>query len=201
MQMGMPLIYEDMPGGGQRAIDLRSKLLQNRIILLNGEFNDHMSNAVIAQLLYLDTVGNNEPITLYINSPGGSITSGMAILDIMLNIESEVHTVANGIAASMGAFLLACGDKRFATENSEIMIHQPLGGAQGQASDIQITAQRIVNLKDKLNRILAYKTGKKLEQIEKDVDRDFWFYAKDAKEYGLVDEVVKNKKKFDWDKI
>lgn len=198
MQMGMPLIYEDLPGGGQRAIDLRSKLLQNRIILLNGEFNDHMSNAVIAQLLYLDTE-NEEPITLYINSPGGSVTSGMAILDIMLNIESEVHTVANGIAASMGAFLLACGDKRYATENSEIMIHQPLGGVQGQASDIQISAERIVHLKGRLNKILAYKTGQDLKKIEKDADRDSWFLAKDAKDYGLIDEIVEKKKKFDWD--
>jgi len=199
MEMGMPLIYENVRGGGQRAVDLRSKLLENRIVLLNGPFDDRMSNVVNAQLLYLDSItgtGEGEPISLYINSPGGSITSGMAILDVILSLDSEVHTIANGLAASMGAFLLACGDKRFATPNAEIMIHQPIGGAQGQATDIEISANRIVFLREKLNRILSYKTGQDLDVIERDVERDKWFMPNDALEYGLIDEIIKPKKDF-----
>src|SRR5690625_3090993 len=199
MEMGMPLIYENVRGGGQRAVDLRSKLLENRIVLLKWPCDDRMSNVVYAQLLYLDSItgtGEGEPISLYINSPGGSITSGMAILDVILSLDSEVHTIANGLAASMGAFLLSCGDKRFATPNAEIMIHQPLGGAQGQATDIEISAKRILHLREKLNKILAYKTGQDIETISEDVERDKWFMPKEALEYGLIDEIIEPKKKF-----
>lgn len=180
---------------GERAYDIYSRLLKDRIIILNGEINDQTANIVVAQLLYLDSQ-NSEDISLYINSPGGSITAGMAIYDTMNFIKSKVSTICIGMAASMAAFLLSSGEKgkRLALPNSEVMIHQPLGGAQGQATEIKIAAERILKLKDKLNKILSKNTGKPLEQIEKDTERDYFLSAKEAKNYGLIDKIVENKK-------
>ena len=174
------------------AYDIYSRLLKDRIILLNGEINDNTSNIVIAQLLYLDSL-NHEDISLYINSPGGSITSGMAIYDTMNYIKSNVSTICIGISASMAAFLLSSGTigKRYALPNSEIMIHQPLGGAQGQATEIKIAAERILKLKDKLNKILSKNTKKTIKQIEKDTERDYYLSAEEAKEYGIIDKILK----------
>ena len=181
--------------GGERCYDIYSRLLKDRIILLNGEINDNTSNVVVAQLLYLDSQ-NHEDISLYINSPGGSITAGMAIYDTMNFIKSEVSTICIGMAASMAAFLLSSGQKgkRLALPNSEVMIHQPLGGAEGQATEIKIAAERILKLKDKLNKILSNKTSKPLEQIEQDTERDHFLSAKEAKNYGLIDKIIENKK-------
>ncbi len=178
---------------GERAYDIYSRLLKNRIILLSGEINDESANIVIAELLYLDSI-NQSDIALYINSPGGSITSGMAIYDTMNLIKSDVSTTCVGLSASMAAFLLSCGTKgkRYCLPNAEVMIHQPLGGAQGQATEIDIVAKRIVNLRKKLNMILAKNTGKSLRQIEKDTDRDYYMDAKAALEYGIVDKILKN---------
>lgn len=174
------------------AYDIYSRLLKDRIILLNGEIDDNTANIIIAQLLYLDSL-NNQDINLYINSPGGSITAGMAIYDTMNFIKSNVSTICIGICASMAAFLLSSGSKgkRYALPNSEVMIHQPLGGAQGQATEIKIAAERILKLKDKLNKILAHNTGKKIEQIEKDTERDYFLSSKEAKEYGIIDKILK----------
>ena len=174
------------------AYDIYSRLLKDRIILLNGEINDNTSKIVIAQLLYLDSL-NHEDISLYINSPGGSITSGMAIYDTMNYIKSNVSTICIGISASMAAFLLSSGTigKRYALPNSEIMIHQPLGGAQGQATEIKIAAERILKLKDKLNKILSKNTKKTIKQIEKDTERDYYLSAEEAKEYGIIDKILK----------
>lgn len=176
---------------GERAYDIYSRLLKDRIIILSGEIDDISANSVIAQLLYLDSLNNND-ISIYINSPGGSITSGMAIYDTMNFIKSKVSTICVGMAASMAAFLLASGEKgkRFALPNSEIMIHQPLGGVQGQAIEIKIAAERILKLKDKLNKILADKTGKNIDIIEKDTDRDYFMEANEAQQYGIVDNVI-----------
>ena len=176
---------------GERAYDIYSRLLKNRIILLSGEINDDTANVVIAQLLYLDSISNDD-ISLYINSPGGSITSGMAIYDTMNLIKSDVSTICVGLSASMAAFLLSCGKKgkRYCLPNSEVMIHQPLGGVKGQATEIDIVAKRIVNLRSKLNSILAKNTKKNLKQIEKDTDRDFYMNAKDALEYGIIDKIL-----------
>ena len=173
------------------AYDIYSRLLKDRIIIINGEINDSSSNNVVASLLYLDSLGHDH-ISIYINSPGGVITSGMAIYDTMNFIKSDVSTICVGMAASMAAFLLACGKKgkRYILPNSEVMIHQPLGGAQGQATDIKIQAERIIKLKDKLNNILASKTGNKLEVIEKDTDRDNYMSAKEALDYGIVDKIL-----------
>ena len=181
--------------GGERCYDIYSRLLKDRIILLNGEINDNTSNAVVAQLLYLDSQ-NHEDISLYINSPGGSITAGMAIYDTMNFIKSEVSTICIGMAASMAAFLLSSGQKgkRLALPNSEVMIHKPLGGAQGQATEIKIAAERILKLKDKLNKILSNNTNQPIEQIEQDTDRDHFLSAKEAKNYGLIDKIIENKK-------
>lgn len=177
---------------GERAYDIYSRLLKDRIIILNGEINDNSANIVVAELLYLDSLNNND-ISLYINSPGGSITAGMAIYDTMNFIKSEVSTICLGMAASMAAFILATGEKgkRYALPNSEVMIHQPLGGAQGQATEIKIAAERILKLKKKLNRILADRTGKSIESIDADTERDYFMDSDEALEYGIVDKILK----------
>ncbi len=174
------------------AYDIYSRLLKDRIILLNGEINDNLSNIIVAQLLYLDSL-NHDTINLYINSPGGSITAGMAIYDTMNYIQSKVATICIGISASMAAFLLSSGHPkmRYALPNSEIMIHQPLGGAQGQATEIKIAAERIIKLKNKLNYILAKNTGKDIQQIEHDTERDYFLSAEEALSYGIIDTILK----------
>lgn len=176
---------------GERSYDIYSRLLKDRIIFISGEIDDVTANLVVAQLLFLEAENPDKDINIYINSPGGSITAGMAIFDTMEYIKPEVSTICVGMAASMGAFLLAAGakGKRFALPNAEVMIHQPLGGARGQASDIKIQADRILKLRRDLNKILSEKTGKPLEQIEKDTDRDFFMTAEEAVEYGLIDQV------------
>lgn len=177
---------------GERAYDIYSRLLKDRIIILGEEVNDVTAGLVVAQLLFLESEDPDKDISLYINSPGGSITSGMAIYDTMQYIKCDVSTICIGMAASMGAFLLSCGakGKRFALPNSEIMIHQPLGGMQGQATDIKIHADRIIRIKHNLNEILAKNTGKPLEQIERDTERDNFMSAYEAAEYGLIDKVM-----------
>lgn len=179
---------------GERSYDIYSRLLKDRIIILNGEIDDNTSNSIVAQLLYLDSL-NNEDISIYINSPGGSITSGMAIYDTMNYIKSDVSTICIGISASMSAFILACGTrgKRYILPNSEVMIHQPLGGAQGQATDIKIAADRIIRLKERLNTILAKKTGKSLKQIANDTERDNFMTSNEALNYGIVDKIIEKK--------
>lgn len=172
------------------AYDLYSRLLQDRIIFLTGEIDDTMSNIIISELLYLDNM-NHENIYLYINSPGGAITSGMGIYDTMRFIESKVITIGVGMCASMAAFLLSSGDERYVLPNAEVMIHQPLGGAQGQATDIKIAAERIIKLKEKLNRILSNNTHQPIEKIYEDTERDNFLNAKEAKEYGLIDDIIK----------
>ena len=176
----------------EHAYDIYSRLLKDRIILLNGEIDDNLSNIIVAQLLYLDSL-NNSDISLYINSPGGSITAGMAIYDTMNFIKSDVSTICIGMSASMAAFLLSSGKKgkRYCLPNSEVMIHQPLGGAQGQATEIKIAAERILKLKDKLNKILAKNTNKTLSQIEQDTERDYFLSADEALEYGIIDKILK----------
>lgn len=181
---------------GERAYDIYSRLLKDRIVILNGEITDNTANTVVAELLYLDSL-NHDDISLYINSPGGSITAGMAIYDTMNFIKSDVITICVGMAASMAAFLLSSGKKgkRYALENSEVMIHQPLGGAQGQATEIKIAAERIIKLKKKLNTILSKNTGKSLRKIEKDTERDHFMDSKEALLYGIIDSIkVKNGK-------
>lgn len=177
---------------GERSYDIYSRLLNDRIVFLADEVNDTTASLVVAQLLYLEAQDPDKDINLYINSPGGSISAGMAIYDTMNFIKCDVSTMCVGMAASMGAFLLAAGapGKRFALPNSEIMIHQPLGGAQGQASDIKIQAEHILKIRKKLNDILAEKTGRTIEEIERDTDRDNWLDAAAAKEYGLIDKVI-----------
>lgn len=177
---------------GERAYDIYSRLLKDRIIFLGTQINDQVANSVVAQLLFLAAEDPEKDISLYINSPGGSITAGMAIYDTMQYIKPKVNTICIGIAASMGAFLLAAGEpgKRFALPNAEVMIHQPLGGTQGQASDIEIHAKRIIQMRNQLNKILAERTGQTLKQIEKDTDRDNFMSAEDAKKYGLIDAVI-----------
>ncbi len=174
------------------AFDLYSRLLNDRIVFLNGEVNDSMASIIVSELLYLDSLNHND-IYLYINSPGGSITSGMAIYDTMNYIKSDIKTICIGLAASMGAFILANGTKgkRCSLPNSEIMIHQPLGGTQGQATDIKIAAERILKIKDKLNHILSNATGKSIETLEKDTERDNFMDPDEALEYGLIDEIIK----------
>lgn len=176
---------------GERAYDIFSRILKNRIILLSGEIDDNTANIVIAELLYLDSI-NNDDISLYINSPGGSVSAGMAIFDTINYIKSDVSTICIGMAASMAAFLLACGKsgKRYCLPNSEVMIHQPLGGVQGQATEIKIVAERIIKLKNKLNQILSEKTNKKLSEIEKDTDRDYYMNSQEALEYGIIDKII-----------
>ena len=176
---------------GERAYDIYSRLLKDRIIILSGEITDASANIVVGELLYLDSLNHND-ISLYINSPGGSITAGMAIYDTMNFIKSDVSTICVGMAASMGAFLLSSGtkEKRCCLPNSEVMIHQPLGGAEGQATEIKIVAERILKLKDKLNKILSKNTGQKLEKVEQDTERDHFLSAKEALEYGIVDKIL-----------
>lgn len=180
---------------GERSYDIFSRLLNDRIIVLSDEVNDVTASIVIAQLLFLESENPDKDIQLYINSPGGSVSAGMAIYDTMQFVKCDVSTICIGMAASMGAFLLASGakGKRIALPNSEIMIHQPLGGAQGQASDIKIQAEHILKIKDKLNRILSEKTGQPLEQIVIDTDRDNYMSAQEAMEYGLIDKVVEKR--------
>ncbi|MCM3207670.1 ATP-dependent Clp endopeptidase proteolytic subunit ClpP [Paenibacillus sp. CC-CFT742] len=179
---------------GERAYDIYSRLLKDRIIFLGSDVNDVVANAIMAQMLFLAAEDPEKDIHLYINSPGGSITAGMAIYDTMQFIKPDVSTICVGMAASMGAFLLNAGakGKRFALPNSEIMIHQPLGGAQGQASDIEIRARRILKMRDTLNRIIAERTGQPLERIEKDTDRDYFMSAAEAADYGIIDKVIAN---------
>ena len=177
---------------GERAYDIYSRLLKDRIIILNGEITDNSSNIVVAQLLYLDSL-NNDDISLYINSPGGSITAGMAIFDTMNFIKSDVSTICVGMAASMAAFLLSSGEKgkRYILPNAEVMIHQPLGGVQGQATEIKIAAERILKLKKKLNKILSDNTGKDIDTIDNDTERDYFMDSDEALNYGIVDKVLK----------
>ncbi len=181
---------------GDRVYDLCSRLLKDRIILLTGEINDNTANIVVSELLYLDSINHND-INIYINSPGGSITSGMAIYDTMNYIKSDVSTICIGMAASMAAFLLSSGKKgkRFILPNSEVMIHQPLGGASGQATEIKIAAERILKLKEKLNVILSNNTGKDLDKVSNDTERDYFMDANEALEYGIVDKVLIEEKK------
>ncbi|MDQ0254590.1 ATP-dependent Clp protease protease subunit [Evansella vedderi] len=180
---------------GERAYDIYSRLLKDRIIMLGTAIDDNVANSVVAQLLFLAADDPEKDISLYINSPGGSITAGMAIYDTMQFIKPKVQTICIGMAASMGAFLLAAGEpgKRFALPNSEVMIHQPLGGAQGQASDIEIHARRIIEMREKLNKILSERTGQPLEVIARDTDRDNFMSAAEAKKYGLIDEVMEKR--------
>ena len=187
----VPYVVENT-GKGERSYDIYSRLLEDRVIFLTGEINDAVADAVVAQLLFLENKDSNKDICLYINSPGGSVTAGMAIYDTMNYIKCDVSTICIGLAASMGAFLLSSGTKgkRYALPNSEIMIHQPLGGAQGQASDIKIQADHIIKTKHRLNTILALNSGKPYEVVEKDTDRDNYLSAEEAKEYGLIDQVI-----------
>ena len=191
----VPMVIEQT-NRGERSFDIYSRLLKDRIIFLGEEVNDVTASLVVAQMLFLEAEDPDKDISLYINSPGGSITSGMAIYDTMQYIKCDVSTICIGMAASMGAFLLAAGakGKRFALPNSEIMIHQPLGGMQGQATDIKIHADRIIKIKHTLNTILSERTGKSLEQITQDTERDNFMTAFEAKEYGLVDEVIEKRK-------
>jgi ATP-dependent Clp protease protease subunit len=191
MSFYVPTVIEQVKGG-ERAYDIYSRLLKDRIIFLGSGINDAVANAVIAQLLFLSAEDPEKDIHIYINSPGGSITSGMAIYDTMQYIKPDVSTICVGLAASMGAFLLTAGakGKRFALPNSEVMIHQPLGGAEGQASDIEIRAKRIIKMRDKLNGIIAERSGQSFERVEKDSDRDFFMSAQEAMDYGLIDKVI-----------
>jgi len=180
---------------GERAYDIYSRLLKERIIFLGGSIEDHTANIIIAQLLFLESEDPKKDISLYINSPGGSVTATLAMLDTMNYIKPDVSAVCVGIAASGAAILLSAGakGKRFALPNAEVMIHQPWGGAQGQATDIEITAKHILSVKDKLNKILAKNSGQPLDRIEKDVDRDFFMSADEAKKYGIIDHIYKTK--------
>lgn len=191
----VPMVVEQT-NRGERSYDIYSRLLKERIIFLGSEVNDVTANLVVAQLLFLEAEDPDKDIQLYINSPGGSISSGFAIYDTMQYIKPDVSTICIGMAASMGAFLLAAGakGKRFALPTSDIMIHQPLGGAQGQAEDIRIQAERIIEIRERLNNILSERTGQPLEKIRKDTDRDFYMSAQQAKEYGIIDEVVTSRK-------
>ncbi len=188
--MLIPTVIEKS-NNSERAYDIYSRLLKDRIIILTNEINDNNANIVVAQLLYLDSI-NHDDISLYINSPGGSITAGMAIYDTMNFIKSDVSTICIGMCASMAAFLLSSGKKgkRYALPNSEVMIHQPLGGAQGQATEIKIAAERILKLKEKLNKLLSSQTGKDLKTIELDTERDHFLDADEALEYGLIDKIL-----------
>jgi ATP-dependent Clp protease protease subunit len=190
--LGMVPMVIEQSGRGERAYDIYSRLLKERVIFLVGPVNDHTANLVVAQLLFLESENPDKDISLYINSPGGSVSAGMAIFDTMQFIKPDVSTLCTGLAASMGAFLLAAGakDKRFSLPNSRIMIHQPLGGAQGQAADIEIQAREILYLRERLNQILADKTGRSIDQISKDTDRDNFMSADQAVDYGMIDKVL-----------
>ena len=188
----VPMVIEKTPGG-ERAFDIYSRLLKERIIFITGGIEDHMANLVVAQLLFLEAEDPKKDIFIYVNSPGGSVTAGLSIIDTMHHIKPDVSTVCVGMAASMGSLILSQGakGKRAILPNAEVMIHQPSGGAYGQASDIDITAKHIIKTRDRLNKMLAKATGKELKQIEKDVDRDFFMDAGEAKKYGLVDQIYK----------
>ena len=190
----IPMVVEQS-NKGERSYDIYSRLLEDRIIMLSGEIDDATANTVVAELIYLEGKDPEKDIYLYINSPGGSVTAGLAIYDTMNYVKCDVSTICIGMAASMGAFLLSSGakGKRFSLPNSEIMIHQPLGGAQGQASDIKIQADHILKIKEKLNRILSQNTGKSIEQVEKDTDRDNYLSAEDALSYGIIDKIYYNR--------
>lgn len=190
----VPTVVEQT-GRGERVYDIYSRLLKDRIIFLSDEVNDTTASLVVAQLLFLEAEDPDKDIHLYINSPGGSVTAGMAIYDTMQYIKPDVSTICIGMAASMGAFLLNAGakGKRFALPNSEIMIHQPLGGAKGQATDIEIHAKWILKIKERLNKILSERTGQPIEKIQEDTERDNFMSAQEAKEYGLIDEVIEKK--------
>lgn len=185
----VPMVVEST-GRGERAYDIYSRLLKERIVFLVGPVNDQVANLVVAQMLFLESEDSEKPINFYINSPGGSVTAGMSIYDAMKFVKAPVHTLCLGQAASMGAFLLSSGDERRALPNSRIMIHQPLGGFQGQATDMEIHMNEMIRIKSMLNEILAKNTNKSLKQIEKDTDRDNFMSSEEAKDYGLIDEVV-----------
>ncbi len=191
----IPTVIEKT-SGGERAYDIYSRLLKERIVFLGGQINDGLANTVIAQLLFLEHEDPKKDIKLYINSPGGSVSAGLAIYDTIQYLKADVSTICVGLAASMGAVLLSSGakGKRFALPNAEIMIHQVMGGVEGQAVEIEITAKHILKVKDKLNQILVRHTGQSVSKIEKDTDRDYYMSAIEAKEYGVVDEIVKGKK-------
>lgn len=191
----VPTVIEKSPQG-ERAYDIYSRLLKERIVFLSGPVTDAMANTIIAQLLFLEHEDAKKDITLYINTPGGSVSAGFAIYDTMQYVKPDVSTVCIGMAASMGAVLLAAGTagKRFSLPNSEILLHQVMGGAQGQASDVEIAAREILKLRDRLNHVLVAHTKQPLSKIEKDTDRDFYLSAEDAKEYGLIDDIIKNQK-------
>jgi len=194
MSILIPTVIEKT-GRGERAYDIYSRLLKDRIIMLQGEINDHVASVIVSQLLFLEAENPEKDIYLYINSPGGVVTSGMAIYDTMNYIKPDVVTICMGQAASMGSFLLSSGEKgkRFALPHARIMIHQPLGGAQGQATDIEIHAKEILRMKKELNTILAQNTGQTLRKIEKDTERDFFMSAEEAMKYGLIDKVLKKR--------
>jgi ATP-dependent Clp protease protease subunit len=187
----VPIVIEQS-GRGERAYDIYSRLLRERVIFLVGPVNDQTANLVVAQLLFLESENPDKDISLYINSPGGSVSAGMSVFDTMQFIKPDVSTLCMGLAASMGAFLLAAGakGKRFALPNSRVMIHQPLGGAQGQATDIEIHAREILRTREQLNRILAERTGQPLEKIQNDTERDFFMSAHESRAYGLIDQVL-----------
>jgi ATP-dependent Clp protease protease subunit len=188
----VPMVIEK-PVGGERAFDIFSRLLKERIIFITGPIEDHMANLIVAQLLFLEAEDAKKDIYLYVNSPGGSVTAGLSIIDTMHHIKPDIATVCVGMAASMGSLILSQGakDKRFILPNAEVMIHQPSGGAYGQASDIDITAKHIIKTREKLNKMLSKATGQKLSKIEQDVDRDFFMDAEEAKKYGIVDKIYK----------
>ncbi len=193
--MSIPYVIEK-DARSERTNDLYSRMLEDRIIFLTGEINYHVANSIVAQLLYLETKDPNKDIAFYINSPGGSVSDGLAIVDTMNYIKCDVSTICVGMAASMAAVLLASGQrgKRFALPNSEVMLHQPLGGVQGQASDIAITAEHIIKIKKKINNILSEATGQKIEKITKDTERDYYMDANEALKYGIIDKVFASRK-------
>jgi len=190
--LGMVPMVIEQSGRGERSYDIYSRLLKERVIFMVGPVNDHVANLVVAQLLFLESENSDKDISFYINSPGGSVSAGMAIFDTMNFIKPDVSTLCTGMAASMGAFLLAAGakGKRFSLPNSKIMIHQPSGGSQGQATEIEIQAREILKTREQLNRILAERTGQPLERIERDTERDYYMSADECKEYGLIDQVL-----------
>ncbi|MGE5422081.1 MAG: ATP-dependent Clp endopeptidase proteolytic subunit ClpP [Ignavibacteriales bacterium] len=192
----VPMVVEQT-NRGERSYDIYSRLLKDRIVFLGSQVDDQVANLIVAQLLFLEGEDPDKDISLYINSPGGSITAGMAIYDTIQHVRCDVSTICVGLAASMGAFLLTAGakGKRFALPNSEILIHQPMGGTQGQATDIEIHARRIIRMKDTLNQILSDRTGQPLERIQSDTERDFFMSAEEAKAYGIIDEVMYQGKK------
>ncbi len=191
----VPIVVEQT-SRGERSYDIYSRLLKDRIIFVTGEIHDAMADLIVAQLLFLESEDPDKDIQIYINSPGGSVSAGFAIYDTMQYIKADVSTICIGRAASMGAFLLAAGEKgkRFALPNADIMIHQPLGGAQGQAEDIRIQADKILETRKIINKILSERTGQTLKKIEKDTDRDFYMSAEEAKKYGIIDEIIESKK-------